>query len=96
MENKTTWCYVRDLDGSLWLADAPPERIVKKGDQWRFTKDAEEEDWYEVDVKTLKPFNKHLLGGIDLKQLPLPEWSDPYPIVLTITTSLSYYTVEDQ
>ena len=91
MESKTTWCYVRDLDGSLWLTDAPPEQVIKKGDQWRLDSEG---DWYEVNAKTLEPFNKYLLGCIDLKQLPLPKWSDPYPIVITLTTSLSYYTIE--
>lgn len=95
MESKTTWCYVQDFDGSLWVADVPPEQVIKKGNQWVFTEDVEG-TWYEISAQTLKPFSKYLLGGIDFKQLPVPKWSDPYPIVITLKSSLSYYIVEDQ
>lgn len=95
MTSKTIWSYVKDKDGCLYIIQRPPEQLMKYSGQWMVKQEFSDgtRDWYEVDPKTLSPYNDGL-NLVNLNEIPMPSWEDEYPIALNLSVSLSYYVIE--
>lgn len=91
---KSTWCYVCDRDGSLWVVPQPPENLMKFEDHWITKPEAPCKDWCLIDKDTLTPNRDGILEGVSFKDIPVPKWEDEHPIIIVQHITTTYYTLD--